>query len=279
MRLTCPNCGAQYEVPDEVIPESGRDVQCSNCGNTWFQPHPDFALDPDEDEDEDTAWDSPPEPDAAGELSADDHEPDQEPDPEDPAPARRELDPAITDVLREEAARERAARGGLETQPELGLSEQGGEVDKRAREAQARMARLRGGNPNGAAPESPPDSDEGPDPGTRRNLLPDIDEINSSLASDSTDSTALDRADLEDPVSPGPGGFRRGFRLVILLAVIILLIYVFAPQIAQYVPALKAPLAAFVEMVNAARVWLDEQITMLMGLLDAMSSQGGDAAR
>ena len=38
MRLTCPNCGAQYEVPDEVIPEEGRDVQCSNCEKTWFQP-------------------------------------------------------------------------------------------------------------------------------------------------------------------------------------------------------------------------------------------------
>lgn len=43
MRLTCPNCGAQYEVPDDVIPAAGRDVQCSNCGNTWFQAHPDHA--------------------------------------------------------------------------------------------------------------------------------------------------------------------------------------------------------------------------------------------
>ena len=40
MRLVCPNCGAQYEVPDDVIPETGRDVQCSNCGDTWFQKHP-----------------------------------------------------------------------------------------------------------------------------------------------------------------------------------------------------------------------------------------------
>lgn len=37
MRLTCPNCAAQYEVPDDVIPDEGRDVQCSNCGQTWFQ--------------------------------------------------------------------------------------------------------------------------------------------------------------------------------------------------------------------------------------------------
>jgi predicted Zn finger-like uncharacterized protein len=39
MRLICPNCGAQYEVPDDVIPQEGRDVQCSACSNTWFQAH------------------------------------------------------------------------------------------------------------------------------------------------------------------------------------------------------------------------------------------------
>jgi predicted Zn finger-like uncharacterized protein len=37
MRITCPNCGAQYEVDPRVIPDIGRDVQCSNCGHTWFQ--------------------------------------------------------------------------------------------------------------------------------------------------------------------------------------------------------------------------------------------------
>ncbi|MEM9973105.1 MAG: zinc-ribbon domain-containing protein [Pseudomonadota bacterium] len=38
MRLTCPNCAAQYEIDASLIPEAGRDVQCSNCGKTWFQP-------------------------------------------------------------------------------------------------------------------------------------------------------------------------------------------------------------------------------------------------
>ncbi|MEO9466630.1 zinc-ribbon domain-containing protein, partial [Sulfitobacter pontiacus] len=50
MRLICPNCDAQYEVPDEVMPSSGRDVQCSNCGQTWFQHHPDFPPLDDEDD-------------------------------------------------------------------------------------------------------------------------------------------------------------------------------------------------------------------------------------
>ena len=38
MRLVCPNCAAQYEVDDSVIPDAGRDVQCSSCGQMWFQP-------------------------------------------------------------------------------------------------------------------------------------------------------------------------------------------------------------------------------------------------
>jgi len=37
MRLVCPNCSAQYEIDGSMIPEDGRDVQCSNCGHTWFE--------------------------------------------------------------------------------------------------------------------------------------------------------------------------------------------------------------------------------------------------
>ena len=34
--IKCPNCNAQYEVPNDIIPATGRDVQCSNCSKTWF---------------------------------------------------------------------------------------------------------------------------------------------------------------------------------------------------------------------------------------------------
>ena len=37
MRLICPNCSAQYEIDASLIPDEGRDVQCSNCGHTWFE--------------------------------------------------------------------------------------------------------------------------------------------------------------------------------------------------------------------------------------------------
>ena len=36
MRLTCPQCETQYEVPDDAIQGEGRHVKCSNCGHTWF---------------------------------------------------------------------------------------------------------------------------------------------------------------------------------------------------------------------------------------------------
>lgn len=267
MRLTCPNCEAQYEVPDEVIPASGRDVQCSNCGDTWFEHHPDHAPPPEEPDDADQSWDAAPE--------AEDAEVISEESPEEVAeatPERRQLDPTVKDVLREEADRERAARehdGGLETQPELGLDARDDEVEKRNRESQARMARLRG-EPDGADA-----IDElNPDPGTRRNLLPDIDEINSTLNSDADDGAhRMDPDDLETPVQ-SQSGFRRGFMTVVLLAIIGLLLYMFAPQLAETVPALSGALNGFVEVVDQARAWLDQTVGGMMGTRDGMSSEG-----
>ena len=37
MRLICPNCNAQYNVDEALIPEEGRDVQCATCKKSWFQ--------------------------------------------------------------------------------------------------------------------------------------------------------------------------------------------------------------------------------------------------
>ena len=36
MLIKCPNCDAKYEVPNDIIPSAGRDVQCSSCSKTWF---------------------------------------------------------------------------------------------------------------------------------------------------------------------------------------------------------------------------------------------------
>ena len=36
MRLTCPNCGAEYEASDGMVPPAGRHVQCTACHTRWF---------------------------------------------------------------------------------------------------------------------------------------------------------------------------------------------------------------------------------------------------
>lgn len=148
MRLICPGCAAQYEVQESAIPPEGRDVQCSNCGNAWFQrgPLPDGTLPRDGDAEilaRMTAV-ARPSPARAGlgaatapagsapAPSGDDdalHADEDEPAASAGAPptARaHKIDESVLSVLREEAEREARARRAdatsLESQPDLGLS-------------------------------------------------------------------------------------------------------------------------------------------------------------
>lgn len=279
MRLTCPNCGAQYEVPDEVIPYDGRDVQCSNCGHTWFQAHPETAAEQDRHHlnaaleaadsgapaPEADDWDAPrpdtaggPEPEAGADI-APGAEPDFDEDaPEPPkTPSRQELDSSISEILRQEAEREtqlRAAEaGGLESQPELGLESPTHEAAQRAREARERMARMRGEEPGGAAREDHPAS--------RREVFPDIEEINSTLRSSGLSSGAT-QSELPtgDDIPPRRSGFMRGFAVAFLIGAVLLLVYAKAPLIAQKLPQADPMLSAYVAMVDQARYWLDAQL-------------------
>ena len=45
MRLVCPSCDAEYEIARSAIPRSGREVECSNCGHSWFQAFADLRID------------------------------------------------------------------------------------------------------------------------------------------------------------------------------------------------------------------------------------------
>ena len=285
MRLICPNCDAQYEVVDDVIPADGRDVQCSNCGQTWFQHHPDHApsdealddlppdlAEPDDapGEDEERSETAPP---PAPDL---DPEPELEPEPE-PEPQQRSLDPDVAGILREEAEREAQARAasGIETQPDLGLDSAESESDRRAREARERMARLRGE----AAPEEP--HAPGPEAvataaavGSRRELLPDIEEINSSLrSSGEREQRVADPSPDTAEQTPKRSGFRRGFLLMIVIALVLAAIYIFAPQIARSVPQVDPFLSAYVAQVDSMRTWLDGLLQQGLQTLDDAATQ------
>lgn len=281
MRLTCPNCGAQYQVPDDVIPPEGRDVQCSNCGNTWFQASPDAADTLPETEDamaanpaddladadvaQDPVSDPVPDPEPEPELEPEETdlaEPDapeqEEPAETPPEPVRQELDSAISDILRQEAEREaelRAAEStGLESQPELGLEEsQPDESAERARQARDRMTRIRGEEPEAKAEETKT--------AMRRELLPDIEEINSTLRASDMPAGA-DVGELPSgPAAPvRRSGFLRGFSVALLIGAFLVLSYANAPRIARSLPQADPALSAYVATVDQARYWLDARL-------------------
>ncbi len=299
MRLICPNCDAQYEVPDDVMPPDGRDVQCSNCGTTWFQEHPDAvlaaeavadnapqedeefvsfdkpatqsrgaeAIPPVEDEEEDAE-------DIAEEADAAAPAPQPAPTPA-PAPARRELDPSVADVLRAEAELEEQARrnenASMESQPELGLQEETGDAKKRAREARDRMARMRGETP----PSEDPGAAEADGLGSRRDLLPDIEEINSTLRSNNDRSPATDPGQTAQIEVQEKRSSRRGFVFTVALVSLLAVTYSFAPAIVDAVPQLESFMNGYVNMVNSWRMWLDARVSDMLSWLDAAAVSSG----
>lgn len=234
MRLTCPNCRAQYEIDATAIPAAGRDVQCSACGTTWFQPS-------------DTAEPAPT-PAAPAAAAADEGE-DDSPAPGAAAAAPR-VDQSVLDVLREEAERELSERrrsqpAGLETQGDLGLVTR----------------------PRPTADTPRPDaghdaaSDSTATPPSRRNLLPDIEELSSTLQPGSTPRRLGDAQTALPPTAQDERtGFRQGLSLVLLIAVLLVGLYALAPMIARQVPALGEALGGYVVLVDSLRAWVSESL-------------------
>jgi predicted Zn finger-like uncharacterized protein len=279
MRLICPNCGAQYEVPDEVIPLDGRDVQCSNCGDTWFQSHPDHAQATDDDletltaDDDAEEQDQAPEPEDQPETKP---EKSAEPKPDAEEKPRRDIDPAVAEILQQEAAHEASKRSSekssnLETQPDLGLQAAEDDATRRSREARERMARMRGEGSDTPVADNAADA-----LGSRRDLLPDIDEINSTLRSASDRQTDIGDAGVYEDVEimRKRSGFRRGFTMTILIAAILAVIYVFAPKISETVPQAEPALNSYVILVDNGRVVLDGYVTSILEWLDEKASGG-----
>ena len=184
-----------------------------------------------------------------------------------PIPSRA-LDDSVMAVLREEAALEVAARKAevapvIETQTEMGLAP---EATGLATAAIKRLARLKG-TPEPEAPVVPK---------SRREMLPAIEEINSTLRATndrrSNDDAVVDTM-AED--KPAKAGFGRGFMTLVLLAVILVALYLLAPLIGAKVPALAGAAKDYVALVDAGRVWLDTEIKSLVAKLRGMQGTSG----
>ncbi|MFN3844735.1 MAG: zinc-ribbon domain-containing protein [Paracoccaceae bacterium] len=258
MRLICPNCDAQYEVDDSAIPETGRDVQCSNCGHAWFQIREaqvedltdDLYREPEPEETSDV-------PDAIAQTDVEPEGDDDDdlPPVSSPLPVQRTLDDSVLSVLREEAEREVAARKaeaiGIEMQGDLGLPPPVSVAVGSAAAAAAaevsdmdkRIAALKG--------EPVPQSR----PAARRDLLPDIEEINSSLRPN-TAAASLDNASTVKSETSG-SGFRSGFVLVLVLAALAVVLYLMAPQISAQIPGAADAMSSYVSVVDSLRLAVD----------------------
>ncbi|WP_417246690.1 hypothetical protein [Celeribacter sp.] len=329
-------------MDSRVIPDTGRDVQCSNCGHTWFQQpaHLDKELAeelgyeiPDEDdsfvetppesavvqpaaeeihEDVPAAAQEPepaPEPELAPEpesvpepvevpepaleqepefeadpdaISVSEAEPEYEiEDSEDLPPPAQDTAPqssvalkdSVRDILRAEVEFDHAMRQTegetIETQPDLGLEEPAQDSAKKS--LRERMARLRGLDPadpglvaGGVAAAT----------GKRRDLLPDIEEINSTLSAASErddDGTVPDEDTRRERAERS--GFRTVFLTLVLIAVFLVALYILSPLIAAKVPALAGMMEAYVHMANGFRGWLDQTLSAASTRLNALLGQ------
>ena len=286
MRLICPNCDAEYQVDDAAIPQAGRDVQCSNCGHAWFQLHADAEL---AREAEDDVFGTP----MAGEsvpVPSDEMLPDTNAaeqgaslaaamaTPELPAAAgtRQTLAESVLSVLREEAERETAVRReeeplsrpiddlhGVETQTEFGLDDS---ASAGAASAAARhIARLKG-----IEAELPPLAEA--KAAARRDLLPDIEEINSTLrATSDRAEEASDDIDALPDLKRRRSSFRSGFVLMLIIAVALAMTYIMAPRIIAQMPGAAPAMRSYVATVDAGRLWLDGMMKSASGSLRSLS--------
>ena len=92
MRLVCPNCKANYEIPRQAVPIGGREVKCDSCGHSWFQTRTKKSTDEQLIEPENKTTKEETEEVASA------------------ASNQKKIDPSVIKILREEAKREIEAR-------------------------------------------------------------------------------------------------------------------------------------------------------------------------
>ncbi|HEV8035720.1 zinc-ribbon domain-containing protein [Yoonia sp.] len=301
MRLICPNCEAQYEVSDDAIPPGGRDVQCSNCQLSWFQTEKPtvpgrtpLKLSNEQEHEIDAPTsiaEAAPEPETTAETPEESAQsfveevasefpptaPEQEPAPAlktstaPPEPMRRQLDNAVANILREEAALGTAAVAAAAKPPSPVAKPPATETPKPATpvaadETRQRIAMMtaeeggiRSGTKTGAAKGDTANADE-----AHLRTVPSINEINATLRAraQANDASGLTEAEKIEAVERK--GFRRGFFWVLLLMILAILPYVFADQITENLPQTTEFMASYVMTIDQLRLSLSEMVEGFM---------------
>ncbi len=303
IRLICPNCDTNYQVPDETIPDAGRDVQCSNCGLTWFfDPVVASALEPEtlavlaepkevqaertrqafsklqlsqgtEKEAASSSGNAPqnpkPKAQSPGVLDAEilsgslaSSAPPQKPGNPQKAELQRKSEPPVGDalppnkpylsdtaaeVLRQEAAREKAQRIAA------GAAERSKEAPSLPTEPHTKEA--------SSAIATPPQEHKKPP-------APSVDAVtygdpSSAAQSQERDAYESHQAASEQEITAQEenDGFYRGFGLSVLIAACATLLYLQAGNIAEGAPVLEPSLEIYTQNVDAARSWLERRVS------------------
>ena len=228
MRLVCPSCSAEYEVNDAAIGAKGRMVRCASCAAEWFQAPGVGAASP-----------------AAEPPAAEPATPD--PGPADAGPA----DPVVADPP--PAAPE----------PELSAKQPAYRQTPSESDEYARLrAEFGEDGPGGAKKGETVYVDE--DPRVVEGVAA------AAPAADGTRARARRRADTEDleaslhdnpeDVAAGGGAFIAGFATVTLVALILIALYVKAPELAEIAPQAEGPLAAYAGLVDQGRMALAQAL-------------------
>lgn len=260
MRIVCPSCNAQYEIDVSLLPDDGREVQCSACGNIWFQqgavppkaarpaPAPGHVTETDaapagagpRKNPKDTA---PPLEDHTPELPDEADEALEIEEPEIPQPAARQpkpVDEKVLDILRDEAefeAKQRAREAsGLETQPELGLLGTAPWPSK----------------PEATETASAPLRDDAR-PAQSASSFPDIDDISESLEPIGRGRNKKTEVEVPATSDAKKRSFLSGLMLPVALALILVALYLAAPAIIGAVPATEPALTGYVSTVDGMR--------------------------
>lgn len=268
MRLTCPRCGAQYEIPESVIPTAGREVECSACSHVWHQSG-DAAL-----------------------LSTPQPAPKAQPEaPAYDAAARpalnRPLHESVLAILREETARELSARAAESVKPP---------VDRAAIQVAAPSAPLPGASLPPAediewpvatvilpgepiAPEEPPEPKVAapveptaePTPPEKPGL-PDAERLAATLmrkpalVDQPAPVVAPEPVRTAAPTPTPPAaaqprrGYAAGFGLAVLLAFGLLAAYMAVPPAAESAPEWR-------QQIDRGRIWLHDRAMTLRGAI------------
>jgi len=250
MRLVCPNCAAKYEVDDTAIPDEGRDVQCSVCGNTWFQGHEAPGFVAPEDDSDDVQKDI-------------DDVPDDDPAPGTLDHVRPPIDPRISKVLSDERERENNIRNG--EKPDFDVPRFSNEIPSEQDDSQFQEP----------AQEEAPELEPSPrrEAPSAAEIFPDVDELNSSLRPAGVPRNPKNSKQSSETAPNRNVSARFGFYLAIFLALVLIAAYSLSAQISVAVPAAAPFLASFTVFVDQVRHGLAGAFSFLIKTVHNLLAQ------